>query len=80
VHDETGLVGALLDRTDRIAERLAAERLVVIDREVARVLRFGCDRVIDRGFEPRGVDTRFGRRPALPDGVGEIALFAPRRS
>jgi len=47
VHDEAGLVAALLDRTDRVAEGLAAEGLVVIECEVARVLRLARNRVAD---------------------------------
>ena len=73
VHDEAGLVATLLDRTDRVTERLAAEGLVVIDHEVARVLRLARDRVVDRGLQPRAVDAGLGRRPALPDGIREIA-------
>ena len=72
VNDEAGLVAAVLDRPDRIAERLAAESLVVIEREIARILRFGRDRVVDCGFEQPGIEAGFGRRLALPLRIGEI--------
>jgi hypothetical protein len=75
VHDEAGLVPTLPDRTNRVPERLAAEGLVVIDHEVARVLRLARDRVVDRGLQPRTIDAGLGRRPALPDFVREIAGF-----
>jgi hypothetical protein len=48
VDDESGLLAAVLDRADRVAERLAAEILVMIEDEIARVLRFGAYRVVYR--------------------------------
>jgi hypothetical protein len=72
VDDDAGLFAAVLDRTDGIAERLAAEVLVVIQNEVARVLRLGCDRVVDRLLQEARVDPGFGRRLPRPFSLGKI--------
>src|SRR5207245_4326916 len=67
-----GLVAAVLDRADRLAERLSAERLVVVERQVARVARFARHREIDRALEQRRVDACFRGRLALPERVGIV--------
>src|SRR3989449_1134884 len=75
VDDHARQVAAVLDRADRVAERLAPERLVVVEREIARIACFVRDRVIDRVLEPLRVDARFPGRLALPDGVGIVGCF-----
>src|SRR5204862_8267853 len=72
VNDDAGLLAAVLDRADRLAERLASEGLVMVERQVARVARFARHREIDRALEQRRVDACFGGRLALPERVGIV--------
>jgi hypothetical protein len=70
VHDHAGQVATILDRADRLAERLApAEGLVVVELEVARVLDLAGDRKVDRRLQELRVDAGLRRRLARPIGA-----------
>src|SRR6202008_873161 len=56
----------------RLAVGLAAERLVVIQREVARIADFVGDRVVDRVLQALGFESDFGGGFALPVRVGVV--------
>jgi hypothetical protein len=71
VDDDTGQVATILDRTDGLAERFAAEGSVVVELEIARVLGLACDGEVDRVFQQWRVDARLRRRLALPVGARE---------
>src|SRR4051812_35140495 len=80
VHDESRLVAAFFDGTDRIAERLAAERLIVIERKIARIFHFCGDRMVDCSLQPRLIDAGFVRRLALPGSIRKITRLRAGRS
>jgi hypothetical protein len=61
-HDDAGGGAAHRERAGGLAERLAAERLVVRLREVARRLRLVGDGEGDRGGEAGRVDAELARR------------------
>ena len=78
VDDDAGLVAAVLDRSDRLAERLAAERPVVIELEVARVLHFARDGEIDRVLEQLRIDAGFRGRSCAASRRRETSALALR--
>ncbi len=72
VDDEAGFVAPRLDGADRVAERLAAERLIVVHHEIARILGLAGDGEIDRRLETRRIEAR---SPTVP-----YAAMSPRGS
>ena len=78
VDDDAGLVAAVLDRSDRLAERLAAERPVVIELEVARVLHLARDGEIDRVLEQLRIDAGFRGRSCAASRRRETSALARR--
>src|SRR6266516_1847192 len=74
-NDQAGGVAAILDRPDRIAERLAAEGLVMIELEIAWRLGLAGDCKIDRVFERLLIHADVGGLPVLPDRVRVIGRF-----
>jgi hypothetical protein len=70
VDDDAGLGPAFLDRPDGVAEGLAAEGLVVVELEVARVLDLVGDGEVDRVLEQARVDAGLRRSLVLPVASG----------
>src|SRR5207253_7475929 len=71
VDDDAGQITAVLDRTDGVSERFAAESSVVVKLQVARVLDLTRDGKVDRIFQQLRVDACLRRGLALPVGAWE---------
>jgi hypothetical protein len=50
VNDDSGRIAALPDRPDRVAERFAAEGLIVVHDQIAWRFRLASNRKVDRLF------------------------------
>jgi hypothetical protein len=78
--DQAGRVAAVLDRADRVAKRLAAEGLVMVQHEVARRLAFAGDGEVDRLLQDLRIHADFGGRLVLPAvGVRVVGLRGGQR-
>jgi hypothetical protein len=71
-------IAARLEGTDRVAERLSAERLNVGEQQVAGRLRFVRDSEGDSRREPRRVHADLSRTATLPASVGRNVRAALR--
>ena len=90
VNDQAGRVAAVLDGADGVAERFTAERLIVVDDEIARVLDLVRNGKVGGLLEPCRIEPGFHRRFMLPHRirivdrgsvVGPVRLRrGPRRS
>src|SRR5262245_28673557 len=69
MNDEPRRPATIFQGADGIAERLAAERLVVVQREITRSLALVLDREVDCRLQELRVDARLCRRPSLPCGI-----------
>ena len=68
--DEPGRIAAVLDRPDRVAERLAPEILIVVLHQIPRRLGLAGDGELDRPGQALRIGTGLGRGQALPGRLG----------
>jgi len=59
VNDDSSRITAFLDGPDRVAERFAAEGLIVVYHQIAWRFRLASDRKVDRLLQKVGTDARF---------------------
>ena len=72
VDDEARGIAAFPDGPDGIAERFAAEGLIVVEFQIARRPGLAGDGKVDRIFQQRRADAGLGRRLVLPRRIGVI--------
>ena len=71
-NDQAGRIAAVLDRADCLAKRLAAEGLIMVELEIARVLGFARDGKVDGLLERSRVQADIGGTLFLPAAIRVI--------